>query len=85
MHPIRLWYVAKSLTSIYIQISFYITCIPKCIKLAFLIIAYVWYTVNIKEKPWFGLPKTYQRSTYFLVSKNSEIYFAVGLKNTGSY
>ena len=67
MHPIRLWYVAKSLTSIYIQISFYITCIPKCIKLAFLIIAYVWYTVNIKEKPWFGLPKTYQRSTNLLI------------------
>ena len=64
MHPIRLWYVAKSLTSIYIQISFYTTCIPKCIKLVFLIIAYVWYTVIIKETPWFGLPTTHQRWTF---------------------
>lgn len=89
MHPVRLWYVAKSLTSIYIQISFYITCIAKCIKLVFLIIAYVWYTVIIEEKPWFGLPKTNQRSTNLLIifyyQEDERYIFAVGWKNIGSY
>ena len=91
MHRGHLWYVAKSLTSIYIQISFYITCIAKCIKLVFLIIAYVWYTVIIEEKPWFRLPKTNQRSTYrnlliiFYYQEDERYIFAVGWKNIGSY